>query len=732
MNYLTIALGVQKAFSPRLTSRCFEANRVCGILPLLVSLLASSPAVAIDGTSDADHSASGAQLDEVVVTARKRSEDLQNVPASVLVVGQAAIESLNAKSLEDLNGATPNANIGVDGTITIRGISSNARNAGFEAGAAVYIDGVYQGRPPGNDLNLSDVSQVEVLRGPQGTLFGKNTTAGAFNVVTVEPTDTLQGKVDLQFGSRDDEEASGYIAGPLIDSLLGLKLSAYRRKQDGYQDNLYNGDRYGNVDNEGGRFELRLTPGTWDIALRGDFSGDDGVPDVPKAVYGFAAATASGFDQINQNVGARLEVHTGGVSLTGIDTLPGDYTLTTISAWRKLDEILDADDDFSPLNGVYHDWLDRARQVSEEIRFASPSSEQLTYLAGLYYFGQVLNSYRPVTLSTGFPVQGQLNDIVQTDTTSLAGFGNADYHFTDRFTLDVGLRYTWEHKKLFFVQDPLLALGYPAFDFDDKLTETDFAPTGSLSYQFSPAITGYGRISRGFKSGGWNPDITSTPNIAFGPENVTNYEAGLRTRLLDDRLSINVTVFYMDYKNLQVSEFLGTYVGQAIRNAAAAKVKGTEWELQAKPLPWLDVSSGADYNAATYTKFDSGTGVNYSGEQLQNAPRFSGYLSSDAHIPAGAVGTFVIHGDFRYQSRVYFDDARTISPVGPFAQGGYGLLNARFGLDLPNNIGIYLFGQNLTDRRYLYDRLNDALGLGLVVDQYSPPRMFGIRLDYRF
>ncbi len=648
------------------------------------------------------------------------------------MVGQAAIEALNAKSLQDLNGSTPNANIGVDGTITIRGISSNARNSGFEAGAAVYIDGVYQGRPPGNDLNLSDVSQIEVLRGPQGTLFGKNTTAGAYNVATVEPSDSLQGRVEAQFGSRDDEEISGTIAGPVIDHLLGFKLSAYRRRQNGYEDNLYNGDRYGNVDNEGGRFELRLTPGTWDIALRGDLSGDDGVPYVGKPVYGFAAATASGFDQVNQNVGGRLAVHTGGVSLTAVDTLSGDSTLTTISAWRKLDDRLDYDDDLSPLNAVYHRWLDRARQVSEEIRFASPSSDRFTYLAGLYYFGQVLNSYRPVTLSTDFPVQGQLNDIVQTDTTSFAGFGNADYHFTDRLTLDVGLRYTWEHKKLSFVQDQLLVLGYPAFDFDDKFTETDFAPTASLSYQFSPAITGYGKISRGFKSGGWNPDITTTSNIAFGPENVTNYEAGVRTRLLDDRLGINATVFYMDYKDLQVSEFLGTLAGYVIRNAAAAKARGTELELNAKPLSWLDISSGAAYNAATYTKFDSGTGASYAGEQLQNAPRFSGYLSSDAHFPAASLGKFFIHGDFRYQSRVYFDDARTVSPVGPFAQGGYGLLNVRSGLDLPSNIEVSLFAQNVTDRRYLLNRGSDALGLGLIADIYSPPRMFGVRLDYKF
>jgi iron complex outermembrane receptor protein len=700
-----------------------------GVVPVM-----APNAFALDaagGAEDRD-SAANAQLEEVVVTARKRSENLQNVPASILAVSQAAIESLNAKSLQDLNGVTPNVNIGLNGTITIRGISSNARNSGFEAGSAVYIDGVYQGRPLGNDLNLVDVNQVEVLRGPQGTLFGKNTTAGAISVTTVEPGDSVHGRTELQLGSRNDLEVSSYIAGPLVDNLLGFKLSAYRRKQDGYQVNLSNGDRYGNLDSEGGRFELRLKPGDWDIALRGDVAGDDSQPDDAKVVYGFAAASAPGFDVTNMNIGSRLQLHGEGVSLTAIDNLPGDYTLTSISAWRKLHTVQISDDDFSVLDGVHHRYDDRARQISEEIRFASPASDRFTYLAGLYYFAQTLNSVHPVTLGSDFPVQGILNDIVQTQTTSFAGFGDAAYHFSDRLTLDVGLRYTWEHKKLDFVQTPVLALGYPAFDMQDHFTETDFAPVASLSYQFSPAVTGYGKIARGFKSGGWNPDITTTANILFGPENVTNYEAGLRTRLLDDRLGVNVTVYYMDYKNLQVSEFLGTLVGYAIKNAAAAKIKGTELELVAKPLSWLSVSSGAAYNDATYSQFNSGTGVSYAGEQLQNAPKFSGYLSADARFPAGSPGSVVVHSDYRYQTRVFFDDQRTVSPVGPLAQGSYGLWNARVGFDFIKGFEVSLFGQNLTDKRYRMLRYQDTVSLGLILDIYSPPRMFGVRFDYRY
>jgi len=671
-------------------------------------------------------------LDEVVVTARKRSESLKDVPTSIVAVSAETISSLNATSLSDLNRITPNARVIEGGNVVIRGIASNARNSGFEAGAAVYIDGVYQGRPLGNNQDLVDVARVEVLRGPQGTLYGKNTTAGAISVITASPGEVAHGAAEVQYGERNDLRVSGYVAGPIIDGLLGAKLAAYSRTADGYQTNVTTGGDAANQDVWGLRGELRWTPGVWDVALRGDYTHDDSTPALFKAVSGFAAPTASGIDNFAHDRNEYQFVHGGGLSLT-VERDLGDFSFTSITGWRSQRSGQEVDDDFSPLNFVYHIWRDRGSQISQEFRLASPEGKRLTYVLGAYYFGQTLKSDRPVSLGAGFPVQGELRDIVETETHAYAVFANADYDITDRLILNLGVRYTSEQKDLDFVQLPLLALGYPAFDFEEGFRDEDVSPTASLSYKFSPDVTGYIKASKGFKSGGWNPDITTTRDIQFASENMTNYEAGLRSRLLDDRLSVNLTAFYMDYQDLQVSQFKGTFAGYVVTNAGAATIKGVELEVQARPASWLTLSGGGAYNDAKYDDFDSGTGVNYAGQQITFSPKTSAFVSFDARFPVFSSAELALQGDYSYTSRIYFDDARrSEATTGPFASDPYSLVNLRAGVILQNGVEVFAYANNVTDERYLLIRNPDALGLGLTLSRYNPPRQIGARITYRF
>ncbi|OYX36565.1 MAG: hypothetical protein B7Y99_00970 [Caulobacterales bacterium 32-69-10] len=705
-------------------------------LNLCVSTLAltvlGGGAASAQSAAVTDQGGPATTLDEVVVTARKRSETLQDVPTSIVAVSAQQIESLNATSLADLNRITPNARVTEGGTLVIRGIQSNARNAGFEAGAAVYIDGVYQGRPLGNNQDLVDVQRVEVLRGPQGTLYGKNTTAGAISVITASPGDVARGAFQVQYGERNDLRVSGYVAGPLIDGVLGGKLAAYSRTADGYQANVITGGEGANADVWGLRGELRWTPGAWDIALRGDYTRDDSTPALAKAVSGFAAPTASGIDNFAHDRDEYVFVRGGGLSLT-VERDLGEFSFTSITGWRSQRDGQDTDDDFSPLNGVYHIWRDSGHQVSQEFRLASPDSNRLSYVLGAYYFGQTLNSNRPVTLSAGFPVQGELRDIVETQTRAYAVFANADYKFTERLILNVGLRYTSEEKDLDFVQFPLPVLGYPAFDFEDSFSDTDLSPTVSLSYKFSPDVTGYAKVSTGYKSGGWNPDITTTPDIQFAAENMTNYEAGLRTRLLEDRLSVNLTAFYMDYKDLQVSQFKGTFAGYVITNAGAATIQGLELEVQARPTSWLTLAGGGAYNDATYDDFDSGTGVNYAGQQITFSPKATAFFTFDARFPVFETAELALQGDYNYTSEIFFDDARGgEAATGPFASDPYEIINLRAGFILQNGLELFAYANNVTDERYLLIRNPDALGLGLTLNRYSPPRQVGARITYRF
>lgn len=706
-----------------------------GIAASALAIATAAPAAGQDETASVgvtDPASSETSLSDIVVTARKREESLQNVPASILAIGDEQVAALNAKSLADLNGVTPNVALSDDGTLTIRGISSNARNAGFEAGAATYIDGVYLGRPLGNNQDLVDIERIEFLRGPQGTLYGKNTTAGAVSIVTVRPGNEWTGRAEVQYAELDDVRVSGYAAGPIAADLAGIKIAAFRRKSDGYQLNLFDGGRVGFKNSVGARGELRLTPGSWDIALRGDYADDKSTPVNQEPVSGFSAALSPGIDTLNQDSVFALRAKGGGLSLTADKDLAGGYSLTAISGWRSLKTLLsNFDDDFSPLNAVYHTFADKGRQFSQEVRLASPSTGRLNFIVGAYYFHQVLDSFRPVTFSADFPLQGEITNIVTTKTDTIAAFANADYHVTDALTLNVGLRYTNEHKALDFVQLGFPALGYPSFDFTDKFSDSDLSPTASLLYEFSPAVTGYVKFSKGFKSGGWNPDLTTTDHIRFNSENVNNYEAGLRTRLLDDRLRMNLTGYYMDYNDLQVSQFLGTFSGFVITNAGSARIKGLELELQAKPATWMTLSGGGAYNDARYVSFDSGTGVSYDGLQLVNTPKFSAFAAADLKVPV-RFGDFVAHGDIRYQSKVFFDDDRTISPVGPFAEDGYALINGRVGFALESGIEVTAFVQNLTNKRVLINRNHDNVGLGLFLDRYGPPRQFGGRVSFSF
>lgn len=692
-----------------------------------IALAAEAGPAFAQAAGDGDSNAYG----EIIVTARKRSESLQDVPASIVAVGQEQIAALNAKSLADLGRIAPNTQIDSNGSIAIRGVRSNTRNIGFEAGAAVYIDGVYQGRPIGNNQDLLDIERVEVLRGPQGTLYGKNTTAGAISLVTVRPGDTVKGAAEIQYGSRDDIRVAGYVAGPLVEGLVGMKIAAYRQNADGFQKNLANGDRYGNRDTFGGRAELRLTPGQWDIALRGDYARDGSEPAIGKIVAGFAVGTQpAGRDNVLYNVPSHFKQSGGGVSLTADYEFDSGYTLTSITAWRSLKGRHSYEDDYSPLSIVDHDFRDKGRHFTQELRVASPAENRFSYILGAYYFDQALNTDRQTFAGKDFLVQGVFLDKADVDTRAYALFASADYRLTDNLTLNGGLRYTHERKTIDFLQTAILT--FPALDLQYASRDNDLSPTVSLTWKVTPDVTTYVRVSRGFKSGGWNPDITATPDIGFDSEKLTNYEIGVRARTPGGGLSVNLTGYYMDYKDLQVLQFLGPVVGNVITNAGAATMKGLELEMQARPARWLNIAAGGAFNDATYDRFESGTGTDYAGQQIIYTPRWTGFVTVDARLPVAAGTQLLLQADYSYESRVHFDNDRTVFLGLPYGRPGHGNLNARIGVALDQGLELVAFAENLTDKRFLTNRFTDGLGIGSVIDFYSPPRQFGVRLGYRF
>lgn len=723
-----------------------------------VSSLTLTAGVNVVMAQESEPSAEGLQghIEEVLVTARKRAETLYEVPVSVTVVSADRINSLGANSLDDLNSITPNVTVAENGAINIRGIQSNVRNVGFEAGISIFIDGVYLGRPALNNQDLLDVDQIEVLRGPQGTLYGKNTTAGAINITTLRPTDQLQMRALAEYGDHGRMRGGVVVAGPIVDGLVGGKLTAYGGESDGYVTNRYNGQKTGNDDYYGFRGELRLTPtAALDIALRADWLNNDGeaarvtsslTPGSNGIYFGaIGPGTLGPIDiqesvagntptSINEDAVAINEAKGGGVSLSADYQFEGGSTLTSITAYRTQRTFVRGDDDYTTADLIWHTWDDRTDQWTQELRLSSRSGERFRYVIGAYALHQKSTSARPITLGTNFPLNALLgtstfefrNDVM-VKTTAYSLFANADYDLLDKLTLNVGLRYTDESKKLNFAQLGVPGL-YPDLDLADEFADNDLSPTVSLIYRPVANMSFYGTVSRGFKSGGWNPDITSTDQIQFNSESVTNYEIGTHMNLLDGRLALNAAVYHMDYDDLQISQFLSLALGRVIRNAGAVKIDGAEFDLTVRPASWLTLSTGAGYNDAVFTDYDDHAGGVYTGNQVQGSPKWSVFAAGDVRYPLG-FGDLIARAEYSYRSRVYF----TPNQDADFSTEPEGLVNARVGLSLMDGrMEVLAFGENLTDEVSLRDAFDQGVGVPVFLRAYSEGRRFGVRVTYRY
>ena len=599
-------------------------------------------------------------LDEIVVTAQKRTEKLIDVPISITAISADQLEARGAKNVRDLAFGVPNftsySSDDGDPTFLVRGLSSSARSIGFEGGLGAYVDGVYTGRTASVTQDLIDVERVEVLRGPQGTLFGKNTTIGAISISTKRPGNDLTGSASAEYGNYDHYRVALGISGPLVQDRVAAKISGYVDSTDGYVKNIFpggvpnlNGDR-----GYGVRGELRFTPSeSLDIALRGDYARskrntfEDEAVAVTQNAFGLPAAAINpvvpGANTVNIDGRNESVRKLYGTSLAINYTLPSEHILTSISAYRKYDGSLqNTDADNTGFQYLLLDYFDKNAQFTQEIRVASPDTGRFKYVAGLYYFNQKSTSNRNTIVGIdarnilisgfGFPaflfVDPAIRTNVRVKTESYAAFANASFEIVDNLTLLAGLRYTKETKSLFVNQtspgifslpgvlgpDPVYLNVTPT---TDKQSDSDLSPTVGLSYKFSNAVTGYVKYSKGFKSGGWNAELLSpnrAPTVAnpsyfdvtqvrFNSENIVSYEAGLKAELFDRRLRLSSALFQLDYSDIQLSRFVGGLDGYRTDNAGKARVRGFELELNARPVNGLDLSASIGYADAKYVRY---------------------------------------------------------------------------------------------------------------------------------
>ncbi|MBH9313877.1 TonB-dependent receptor [Pseudomonas aeruginosa] len=631
-------------------------------LALLRALGGALPASAADAPAPAEEAPPLASsvpdkadtaLGKVTVTARRREEDSQKVPTPITVLGGETLEAQRISRVQDLQQVLPSVNVAYiharQSSVAVRGLGNNPASDGLEGSAGIYLDNVYLGRPGMAVFDLLDIEQLELLRGPQGTLFGKNTTAGVLNISTRAPTFTAERTVEVSGGQDGYFQGRGTVSGPLGETLAG-RLSAYRTRDDGYIKNIHDDNYLNGGERQGARGQLLFEPNE-DFSLRwiADYNEEDS-SNGSMVVYGAAerfwqrAALVGASPlrdpqrrKVNINGRQHVSVHQGGSSLEANWNLAGGYRLTSISAYRYW-HFTPANDEQLNVSAINDPGVEvHDRQFSQEIRLASPTGGAFDYVVGAYAFRQNLGnktftSYGPLAdLYLLGANLGALNDTYskangKIETDSFALFAQGTWHLTERLDFTAGLRGTYEEKNAKVERFAPLggaAVGgvgaavrngqLGAYDSGD-LSQYNFAPSAllSLSYQFSDDLLGYASLSHGEKSGGGNLAVGSAPSagadsLLVGPERANDAELGLKSTLFDRRLLLNANLFWTGIHGYQATTLYqapgSTQLVQVLANAGSVRSRGLEFEATALPLRGLTLNFNGSYNDVTYLSF---------------------------------------------------------------------------------------------------------------------------------
>ncbi|NMZ73602.1 TonB-dependent receptor [Pseudomonas nitroreducens] len=594
-----------------------------------------------------------ATLGKATVTARRREEDSQKVPTPITVVGGETLETQRVYKVQDLQQILPSVNVAFiharQSSIAVRGIGNNPASDGLEGSAGVYLDNVYLGRPGMAVFDLLDIEQLELLRGPQGTLFGKNTTAGVLNISTRAPTFSPERSVEVSGGQDGYFQGKGTVSGALTDTLAG-RVSAYRTRDDGYIKNVHDDNYLNGGERQGIRGQLLFKPSEdFDLRWINDYNEEDS-SNGSMVVYGAAdrfwqRAAAVGASpirdpdrhKVNINSRQHVSVHQGGSSVEANWNLNGGYKLTSISAYRYW-HFTPANDEQLNVSAINNTGVEvHDRQFSQEIRLASPTGGFFDYVLGAYAFNQNLGNktftdYGP--LADPYLLGANLNALNNTyskangkiETDSFALFAQGTWHLTDKLDFTAGLRGTYEEKDAKVERfdpvggAPVTGVGavvrrnqLGAYDSGD-LSLYSFAPSAllSLSYQFTDDLLGYASLSHGEKSGGVNLAVASAPtagadSLLVGPERANDAELGIKTTLFDNRLQLNTNLFWTGIHGYQATTLYqppgSTQLVSVLSNAGSVRSRGLEFEATALPIRGLTLNFNGSYNDVTYLSF---------------------------------------------------------------------------------------------------------------------------------
>ncbi|MBA6413205.1 TonB-dependent receptor [Parahaliea sp. F7430] len=706
---------------------------------------------------------SAAVLEEVVVTARKREESMQQTPISITALTSESMERAGINELTAIDRQTPNLTftVGTGGgssTVNafIRGVGENDFIITTDPTVGLYLDGVYLARVFGANMELKDVERIEVLRGPQGTLFGKNSIGGAISVSTRKPDGSTEGELNLTAGSRNLRGLSLYGQTALTDT-LSASVSYLQKDADGWQSRP--GGDAGDTDLATARVILNWAPSDdFESSFSADWNKQDqnGYPNVmlsyrDGSVFGDlwnllnpdspCCTPNSDIDRSGaQGPLANDDVEGFGFNWTNTWQL-SSMELKSITAYREMDALFGRDGDNSAYNytGDSHDL--EHRQFSQELQLTGDIG-RLDWVAGLYYFEEKSINTTDLVVIEGIGVSVSYDNVQETS--SYAAYAQLNYALTDRLDVYGGIRYTLEEKDFqqqvnsldfgtpYVFQIPGLPVNSCDYDvansyFDCSQDWSNTSPKLGLSYQLSDDIMSYAHVSRGFRSGGYNGRAfgSAADLQEYEPEILTSYEAGIKAELLDRSLRVNGSVFYNDYEDIQV---LITRAGSvAVENASSASISGFELE-----TTWLPGSNWQIQAGLGYLKDDSDGWVDvtgdYSDTELKQTPKWTFNLAADYHFSLGDMGTLMLRGDMKYSSDYYLNAVNTEELRTP----SHTFYNASMVYTAPSERWeLALQGYNLSDKRVLNAGFDGAAFFGFVEGSYNPPRSYSLNFKYR-
>lgn len=723
---------------------------IAGLLP---ALLASTAHAQVASAPTPAGAAPATTVEEVIVTAEKRETSLQRTPVSVQVYSGQQLAERGVATIEALAHIDTSLNIQVTSgqpAFAIRGVSSSDTSESGDPAVSIGRDGVFLNRSYGLFAAFYDLERIEVLRGPQGTLFGRNSTGGTINIITAKPKlGDFGGGGAVEVGNYDAVNASGYLNVPISDT-LALRASFASRYHEGYR-NLSDRDLHGDdEDSHSARLQLRYDPTSHlSLWVAGEYTKLGGVGPADEN-HPFVYPAGGGAEPVHQfpatlsTDGKTYDAH--GVpfqdatikdlkwSATYSDLL-GDLTLSYLGGYNKIDYNRGFLLNFARNPGSSTIVLrEQPDTLNQEVRLSSSNGGRFVWQIGAYYFREDNAAFTHLEFDyrSSAQTRGFLFDDPSVLAKSKAAFGQASFKITDTLKITGGARYTSDNK----TREGSVTF-FPSFTgapFNISVPQTGSASSSKLTwlvgldYQVTPANLLYAKISTGYKAGGYNTASS------YGPEAVTSYELGSKNRFFDGRLQLNLAAFMMNYTNQQVKQFLPTDpAGGGVVNAGASRIYGIEANLvSVSDLGRFELS--ANYLHARFRRFvtvkgwDNSSNIDLSGNVLPLSPTFTAALSYEKEIPVAQAGYLTPRANLTYKSKQYFTAFNFVN----MAQARYASVD--LGLDFTSETRkwtVGLFARNLTDHR-IFTQADELYSLGFYTYSYAPPRTYGARISVNF